>query len=158
MMNIHASGGRAMMTKAAESLKAWAAKENEEVGAGLKPAPTLLAVTVLTSLSEAELKEVGVTRSLKEQVVELALLAQSCGVDGVVASGEEIAAIRQRVGKNFVIVTPGVRPAWAAASDQKRIVTPKEAIESGADYIVVGRPITQAENPRKAVEKILNEM
>ncbi|MBI3251898.1 MAG: orotidine-5'-phosphate decarboxylase [Candidatus Omnitrophica bacterium] len=142
MMNVHASGGKKMM----------------QAASAVNPRPILLGVTVLTSLSEEDLKEVGVQKNLKEQAASLARLAETSGLDGVVASGREISLIRETCGKKFLIVTPGVRPAWAAQGDQKRIVTPREAMTLGADYIVVGRPITQDPSPAEAAKKILAEI
>ncbi len=148
MVNVHASGGRKMMTEAAAELK----KLPED------KRPLLIGVTVLTSMAESDLIEVGVTRSLDQQVASLARLAKGSGLDGVVASGRELAIIRREVPGDFLIITPGVRPAWAAQGDQKRVVTPREAIEKGADFIVVGRPITQHPDPREAANKILEEI
>ena len=121
-------------------------------------APKILGVTVLTSLTDKDLHQVGIKKKVKQEVQDLAILAQRSGLDGVVASGQEIKLIRRVAGKNFLIVTPGVRPIWAAHGDQKRIMTPKEAVTSGADYIVVGRPITQHPQPLLAAEKILTEV
>jgi orotidine-5'-phosphate decarboxylase len=151
MMNVHASGGKNMLFQAVQSVHKTAAEKK------IQP-PRLLAVTVLTSLTDRDLKEIGVNKKVTKQVEGLALLAQQCGLDGVVASGQEIELLRTAAGKDFLIVTPGVRPVWAAQGDQKRIITPKEAIEKGADYIVVGRPITQAKDPLEAAEKILREI
>lgn len=149
MMNVHASGGSAMMSKAAEALRKVS---------GNGPKPILLGVTVLTSLSDADLKEIGYSGSARSQVEHLADLARRSGLDGVVASPLEIQAVRQKCGKDFVIVTPGVRPTWADAGDQKRVLTPAEAIQAGADYIVIGRPITQADDPSEAARRILREI
>ena len=129
------------------------AAENKE-----KPVTIVLGVTVLTSMTDHDLKDIGISKKVPKQVESLAMLAKGCGLDGVVASGQEIKIIRKAAGKDFLIVTPGVRPIWAAHGDQKRIVTPKEAIDAGASYIVVGRPITQAKDPREAAGKILEEM
>ena len=151
MMNVHALGGRTMMVNAVQAV--------HKVSEGKKtPAPKVLGVTVLTSLKDADLKEVGITKKVKQEVPILAALAQSAGLDGVVASAHEISLIRSIAGKNFLIVTPGVRPTWAAHGDQKRVMTPAEAISAGADYIVVGRPITQHPQPIAAAEKILKEI
>ena len=153
MMNVHAVGGKNMLFSAVQAVH----KTFEKLK---HPHPLLLGVTVLTSMTDRDLKEVGVKGRVKEEVEKLARLVQQCGLDGVVASGQEIELIRQRVtgGKPFLIVTPGVRPPWAAHGDQKRIITPKEAIEKGADFVVVGRPITQDKDPREAAEKIISEM
>jgi orotidine-5'-phosphate decarboxylase len=117
-------------------------------------------VTLLTSLDEGNLNEVGLVGPLRERVVRLAELAQRAGVDGVVASPQEILPIRQRCGPKFIIVTPGIRPAFAGASkdDQKRVMTAKEAIIAGADYIVIGRPIRLAPDPAAAMDKLLEEI
>lgn len=152
MFNVHASGGSAMMKAAVTALTEEAAKNG-------KKRPLLIAVTVLTSMSEEELQdEVGVNRSMEEQVASLARLTKESGLDGVVASPREIKIIREACGDNFLIVTPGIRPADAAADDQKRIKTPKDAVEDGADYLVIGRPITKAENRSAAVETIVADM
>jgi orotidine-5'-phosphate decarboxylase len=121
--------------------------------------PIVLSVTVLTSIGSGMLaEELGVGLSVEEQVKKLAVLARDCGMDGVVASAAEAAVIRSACGPEFKIVTPGVRPAWAAADDQVRIVTPAEALKNGADYIVVGRPITHAKNRRDAAKRLLEEL
>ena len=151
MLNVHASGGKNMMIGALQAVHR-VAEETK------KPAPKLLGVTVLTSMKDADLKEIGVAKKVEKQVQELAVLSQRCGLDGVVASGQEIKIIRKAAGKDFLVVTPGVRPVWAAHGDQKRIVTPREAVELGADLIVVGRPITQHARPLEAAEKILKEI
>ena len=151
MVNVHASGGRNMLYKAVQAIHQTAEKEK------VKP-PILLGVTVLTSLTDADLKEIGLKEGVQKQVEHLAKLSKTCGLDGVVASGQEIELIRKATGPDFLIVTPGVRPLWAAQGYQKRIITPLEAIEKGADYIVVGRPITQDPDPKKAAKKILDEM
>ena len=152
MINMHASGGLEMMRTAAEA----AEKQASELGL---PTPTLLGVTVLTSINEATFqRDFGTQRKLTNQVAYLAELSQQAGLDGVVASPLEIGLIRKVCGDDFVIVTPGVRPAWAASNDQQRVMTPAEAINAGADYIVVGRPITAADNPREAAKKILQEI
>lgn len=148
MFNVHASGGEEMMMAAAQGV----------VESGRDDVITL-AVTVLTSISQDTLtKDMHVQESLAEHVIHLAKLAQKSGLKGVVASPQEIKFIREACGKNFVILTPGVRPTWAEKGDQKRIMTPKEAIDAGADFIVVGRPITQAEDRKKAAKKILEEI
>ncbi|MDI3480640.1 MAG: orotidine-5-phosphate decarboxylase [Tepidanaerobacteraceae bacterium] len=150
MFNIHASGGREMMKKAKEARDA--AFGETIKNHGFKP--LLLAVTVLTSLTDRDMKEINIEKPSQDQVVALAKLAKECGMDGVVASPKEIAAIRRELGADFVIVTPGVRPAWAASNDQKRVATPREALDAGADYIVIGRPVTAASDPEKAIENI----
>ena len=152
MINMHASGGFEMMRAAAES----AQKQASELGISK---PTLLGVTVLTSVDEANFqRDFGTSRTIEDQVAYLAELSQKAGLDGVVASPLEIGLIRKVCGDDFVIVTPGVRPAWAASNDQQRVMTPAEAVDAGADYIVVGRPITAADKPHEAARRILQEI
>ena len=152
MINMHAAGGLEMMQAARDSADAGASE------ARLRK-PILLGVTILTSIDEANFQQnFGSERGLTKQVVYLAQLAKEAGLDGVVASPLEIEPIRKACGDNFVIVTPGIRPTWAESGDQRRITTPTEAIQRGADYIVVGRPIIEAEDPLEATEMILNEM
>ena len=151
MVNVHASGGSAMMRAAAQAAHETAAK----TGAAR---PLVIGVTVLTSMDEAALAEVGTTRPVIEQVVHLARLAKAAGLDGVVASPQEIAAIRAACGPDFHIVTPGIRPAGQAGTDdQARTLTPREAVAAGATYLVIGRPITAAADPRAAAEAIAAE-
>ena len=152
MINMHASGGFEMMQAARESAER-VVTEN-----GI-PMPILLGVTVLTSIDENGFQQnFGSERGLTKQVVYLAQLAQEAGLRGVVASPLEIEPIRKACRDDFVIVTPGIRPKWAESGDQRRITTPAEAIQRGADYIVVGRPIIEAEDPLAAAEMILDEM
>ncbi len=151
MMTIHASGGREMMAKAAEAAKAAA-----EAGQG--PRPLLLGVTVLTSLKGDDLAEVGMGSDVASQVLRLAGLAKAAGLDGVVCSPREIEVLRREYGRDLIIVTPGIRPVWAAAQDQKRIMTPAEAVAKGADYLVIGRPITGAPAPNEAFLKVVEEL
>ncbi len=152
MINMHASGGFEMMRAASEAAAAQACAL--EI-----PRPMLLGVTVLTSIDEPSFqRDFNTERKLGDQVAYLAELTQKAGLDGVVASPLEIELVRRVCGERFLIVTPGVRPRWAAAGDQRRIRTPAEAIEAGADYIVVGRPITGADNPREAAENVLQEI
>lgn len=151
MLNVHALGGKTMMMNAVQAVHKAATEK--------RTAPTkVLGVTVLTSLTDRDLREVGISKKVEKEVEDLAVLSKRCGLDGVVASGQEVRKIRKAAGNDFLIVTPGVRPTWAAHGDQKRIVTPKEAIGSGADFIVVGRPITQHPQPLAAAEKILKEI
>ena len=148
MVNVHASGGSAMMTAAAEA----ASKTATALG---RPRPLVIAVTVLTSMNDAGLGEIGVSRPMLDQVVHLARLAKAAGLDGVVASPQETRAIREACGKDFQIVTPGIRPAGQQGKDdQARTLTPAEAMSAGATYLVIGRPITGAPNPRQAAESI----
>ncbi|RJQ54145.1 MAG: orotidine-5'-phosphate decarboxylase [Actinobacteria bacterium] len=151
MVTVHASGGREMLQAAVESTRTAAAER------GLS-APKIVGVTVLTSLDQRNLAELGVTRPLEEQVLELARLALDCGLDGIVASAREVRALREALGPDFVMVTPGVRPAWAGGDDQKRVMQPREAILAGASYLVVGRPVTGAPDPRSAVDSLLSEL
>jgi orotidine-5'-phosphate decarboxylase len=152
MLNVHAAGGRAMLQAAAAAVR-------EEASALGRPAPLLIAVTVLTSLDgEALRHEVGIEREVEEQVVRWAGLAQESGLDGVVASPREIGAIRAACGPEFVIVTPGVRPAGADRGDQRRVMTPVQALQHGASCLVIGRPITAAPDPVAAARAIAAEM
>lgn len=151
MLNVHASGGPEMMAAAAASVK------NKAMAMGIV-APKLIGVTVLTSINEREWQALGYEMDLSAQVVHLAMLAKKSGLDGVVASPQEATKIREACGEDFIIVTPGIRPAGAAINDQSRIATPAGALANGAHYLVIGRPITAAENPREAVEKIVYEM
>ena len=146
MVNVHASGGGQMMEAARQALDT------------LDNRPLLVAITVLTSMDEAELRSTGVPGSLDEQVLHLASMASLSGLDGVVCSAREAQAIKARCGASFVTVTPGIRPSGASVGDQKRVVTPGEAIAGGSDYLVVGRPITQAQDPMQVVEAVQLEM
>jgi len=149
MMNFHCIGGEEMLSSAAQGAKEGSTGSTE---------PTLLGVTILTSMTEEAMKNIGLTGSVEGKVLEFAKSAKRAGLGGVVASAKEAKAIRAAMGKEFVIVTPGVRPEWAAKGDQKRVLTPKQAIREGADYIVVGRPIIQADDPLEAAKKIIDEM
>jgi orotidine-5'-phosphate decarboxylase len=153
MLNLHASGGTEMMRETADRCRQTAEKMN-------RPKPILLAVTVLTSLDEKNLQEVGLQGPVSDRVVVLADLARQAGIDGVVASPREIEAIRRKCGRQFVIVTPGIRPAFVEAGkdDQKRVLTAKEAVSAGADYIVVGRPVRLAPDPAAAMDKVIAEI
>ncbi|GAN64415.1 orotidine 5'-phosphate decarboxylase [Acetobacter indonesiensis NRIC 0313] len=149
MLTVHASGGRAMM-EAARKARDDAFPANDR--------PALLAVTVLTSLDDAALAETGVGDGARAQVLRLGKLAMQSGMDGLVCSAHEIAPLRDSLGDAPLLVTPGIRPAGSQAGDQKRVMTPAEARNAGADWIVVGRPITQAENPAAAAAAILAEL
>jgi len=153
MFNLHATGGREMMRATADRCRQTAHKLGW-------PAPTILAVTVLTSMDEGNIREVGLLGPVEERVVSLAELAQGAGIDGVVASPREIVSIRKRCGEKFIIVTPGIRPAFepAGKDDQKRVMTAKEAIAAGASYIVIGRPVRLAPDPAAAMDKVLQEI
>lgn len=150
LITIHAGGGRDMMEAAVQAA--------DEAGRNNGRRPKILAVTVLTSFDETVWKETGGLLPIESQVFRLAKLAKECGVDGVVASPEEAKGIRELCGNDFEIVTPGIRPAFAGADDQKRIATPAVALNNGATRLVIGRPITKAEDPKKAVRMILEEI
>jgi len=145
MVNVHASGGRAMLEASKKALD------------GFDQPPLLIAVTVLTSLSEDSLNEVGI-KDLSEQVLRLAKLTNECDLNGVVCASTDVKAIKNRFGKDFVTVTPGIRPNDSKVNDQNRISTPSEAVKNGSDYLVIGRPITESESPTKALEKIIKEI
>lgn len=151
ILNVHASGGRAMMQAAAT-----AAREGVELH--LTERPMVIAVTVLTSLDQDDLSDCGVTRSVEQQAIALAQLTKESGLDGVVCSPHEAAAIRQACGPRFKLIVPGVRPTWAATNDQKRFTTPAQALAAGADILVIGRPITGADDPAAACRRILQEL
>jgi orotidine-5'-phosphate decarboxylase len=151
MFNVHALGGLEMMAKTVAGIDALLPRGNPG-------RPLMLAVTILTSSTEETLRQVGIDRPVREMVPRLARLAREAGMDGVVASPQEVGLIREACGKDFLIVTPGVRPAFAAVNDQKRVTTPAEAIAVGADYLVIGRPISAAANPVEAADHILTEM
>jgi len=153
MLNVHATGGTEMMRETVARCR----KAAEKLA---RPAPVLLAVTVLTSLDEEDLKEVGLLGPIEERTVQLAELARRAGIDGVVASPREITSLRKRCGEKFIIVTPGIRPAFeqAGKDDQKRVMTPKQAIAAGANYIVIGRPVRLAPDPVAAMDRVLQEI
>lgn len=153
MFNVHALGGSQMMQMVAEAVHEEAAKNNLRK-------PIALAITILTSMSQEDLKkDLLIDISLKDYVNHLALLTKKSGLDGIVCSPKEISLIRNTCGDDFKIVTPGIRPSWIVnKDDQKRITNPKEAIINGADYIVIGRPVLTANSPEKAAEKILTEI
>lgn len=147
MLDVHALGGRSMMCAAREAL------------AGVSGVrPLLVAVTVLTSMDERDLGEVGLSGSPLDNVRRLAVLTRECGLDGVVCSAREIAALRRECGTDFLLVTPGIRPTSSVAGDQKRTLTPGEAVRLGASHLVIGRPVTAAVDPSLAVERIVAEM
>lgn len=148
LVNLHALGGGEMMETAAAAVR-------KEFG---DERPNMLAVTILTSSTAETLRQVGINEPVDQMVVRLAKLAQECGMDGVVASPLEIGLIREACGPDFLIVTPGVRPGFAAVDDQKRIMTPAEAVRAGADYLVIGRPIARAADPAKAADIIADEI
>ena len=152
MVNVHALGGKAMMEAAKEAAAQGA------VAAGF-PAPLVIAVTVVTSLGDRELREeIGIPQPASEAALRLALLAKEAGLDGVVASVAEVREIKRVCGKDFVTVTPGIRPAGAERGDQVRVATPRQAAVAGSDYLVIGRPVTRAADPVEAVAAIVTEM
>jgi orotidine-5'-phosphate decarboxylase len=152
MFNVHTSGGETMIKRCVEMVREACDRESLQ-------RPYIIGVTLLTSICKDTLRDdLGVSRSIPEQVTHFASLAKASGLDGVVASAQELGTIREACGNEFLIVTPGIRPKGAATDDQSRIATPGSAIEQGADYLVVGRPITGASDPKKAVQEILAEM
>ncbi|HBY56486.1 MAG TPA: orotidine-5'-phosphate decarboxylase [Candidatus Atribacteria bacterium] len=152
IFDIHTSGGYEMMRAATEASK------KISLALGVRR-PLILGVTLLTSINQEILeKDLGIKRKLEEQVVHLAKLAKAAGLDGVVASSREIKGIRKACGEDFIILTPGIRPTGKSSDDQKRIMTPREAIRLGADFLVIGRPIRDAANPVEAAKEILKEM
>lgn len=146
MINVHAMGGRKMLEAAREALPVNSSN------------PKLIAVTVLTSMGAEDLNEIGLTNSPAEQVKKLASLTKDCGLDGVVCSPQEITLLREDLDTSFELITPGIRPEWSVTGDQKRIMTPAQAVQAGSNYLVIGRPITQAEQPMQALEKIEKEL
>jgi orotidine-5'-phosphate decarboxylase len=143
MLTVHLSGGRAMLEAAVEARS---------------PNLSLLGVTVLTSATPETLRETGVNSEIEEQVLRLAELGKKSGIDGLISSPHEVGILRERLGYQMTLVTPGIRPSWAVANDQKRFTTPNEALKSGADYLVVGRPITADPDPLAAIERLLEEI
>lgn len=151
MFNVHIQGGISMMKEAK-------AASTDEANKLKITKPIILGVTILTSMDEKELLDIGIRKGIKEQVLYLARLAKQAGLDGVVCAPKEAQSIRWACGEDFVIVTPGIRPAWAQPADQKRTQTPKEAVACGANYIVVGRPIIEASDPLEAIRKVIQEV
>ena len=147
IVNVHAAGGAAMLAAAVAAAR--------ETTSGR---PKIIAVTVLTSLDEEDLRATGQQGPVAEQVLRLAALAQACGLDGVVCSPHEISDLRRRFGPDFLLVVPGIRPAWAAAGDQKRVMTPAEALAAGADILVLGRAITRAADPAATAQRLVAEL
>jgi|TARA_R100001480_G_scaffold36498_1_gene49171 orotidine-5'-phosphate decarboxylase len=147
MVNVHASGGEKMMTACRDRLESFG-----------KDRPLLIAVTVLTSMGPEDLAGIGITDSPEAQVSRLATLTRNCGLDGVVCSAQEAPALKAEQGKDFKLVTPGIRPLSADKGDQQRIMTPTDALKAGSDYLVIGRPITQAADPLAALEAIHSEV
>ncbi|MCW8889015.1 MAG: orotidine-5'-phosphate decarboxylase [Gammaproteobacteria bacterium] len=146
MVNVHALGGQKMMETAAEALSSYGQR------------PQLIAVTILTSMGSEDLIKIGLPESAESNVLNLAKLAEESGMDGVVCSPKEVTALRASRGADFQLVTPGIRPEWAAKGDQNRITTPAQAIEMGSNYLVIGRPITGADKPMDALAKIEQEL
>jgi orotidine-5'-phosphate decarboxylase len=146
MLNVHASGGRRMMEAAREAVE------------GYSHRPKLIAVTMLTSMDQKDISEVGYTGTPEENVMRLAALTQSSGLDGVVCSPREVTAIRANLGSDFLLVTPGIRPAGSGGDDQRRTLTPAEALQAGSSYLVIGRPITAADEPMRALLTIESEI
>lgn len=146
MVNVHVSGGRDMLCAARDSLQA------------CRPRPLLIGVTVLTSLNAADLESLGIAASPTAQVLRLSRLARDCGLDGVVCSAQEIAAVKAECGAHFLTVTPGIRPLEVGLDDQQRVATPTEAVKAGGDYLVIGRPITRADEPAAALAAIADEI
>lgn len=146
MVNVHASGGSRMMEAAAESIVNHQSK------------PLLIAVTVLTSMSQEDLTELGISLTPAQQALKLATLAKSSALDGIVCSAQEAAEMRSALGKDFLLVSPGIRPAGSKANDQRRIMTPSDALKAGVDYLVIGRPITQSDNPLGVLRTIDSEI
>ena len=152
MFNVHALGGGEMMSRTVESVAEVCDKEN-------LTKPKIIGVTILTSANQETLREIGIEKEINMQVLDLAKLTAKCGLDGVVASPQETSLIRQSIeSRNFLIITPGIRPDFATNDDQKRVMTPKQAVAHGADYLVVGRPILQSKDKLKAVKSILAEI
>lgn len=147
MVNVHASGGEKMMVACRERLESFGADK-----------PLLIAVTVLTSMSDADLAGIGITDSAEAQVSRLAALTRNCGLDGVVCSAQEAPRLKAEQGADFQLITPGIRPLSADKGDQQRIMTPTDALKAGSDYLVIGRPITQASDPLAALEAIHAEV
>ncbi len=147
MVNVHASGGEKMMVACRERLESFGADK-----------PLLIAVTVLTSMSDADLAGIGITDSAEAQVSRLAALTRNCGLDGVVCSAQEAPRLKAEQGADFQLITPGIRPLTADKGDQQRIMTPTDALKAGSDYLVIGRPITQASDPLAALEAIHAEV
>jgi orotidine-5'-phosphate decarboxylase len=147
MVNVHASGGPVMLEQARKSLESY----------GLER-PLLIAVTVLTSMDSAQLSAIGIDRTPEQHVLTLAQLTRNAGLDGVVCSAQESSLLKQAIAQDFVLVTPGIRPQGSAKGDQMRVMTPKQAIDAGSDYLVIGRPITQADDPLTTLLEINNSL
>ncbi len=151
MMNFHCLGGRKMLTQVSKEVSTFCSDN-------AIPKPVLIGVTVLTSLNDDDIQEIGIANKVLEEVKFLSKIAKVSQLNGVVASPHEIEIVKDYCGQDFLVVTPGIRPLWSRKNDQERVTTPSEAIQRGADYIVVGRPITASPNRKEAVEKIISEM
>lgn len=151
MLNLHCLGGRKMLSQVSKEVSEFCTIHSLNK-------PALIGVTILTSLNEDDIREIGISREMTEEVKNLSSIARESGFDGVVASPHEIQAIKNHCGKDFLVVTPGIRPLWSRKNDQERVTTPAEAIKSGANYIVIGRPITGSSDKVEAAEKIIEEM
>lgn len=147
MVNVHATGGSKMMNAAREALITYGAEK-----------PYLIAVTVLTSMEQSDLTELGINQTPEQQVMKLATLTHDAGLDGVVCSAQEAVLLKQQFGKRFCLVTPGIRPVSSSRDDQKRVMTPAQAVSAGVDYMVIGRPITKAVQPLQALNAIVQEI
>jgi len=151
MVNLHLLGGEAMVRETVNKIREISQRK------GITP-PFIIGVTVLTSLEDKDLKRLGLNKDLKSLVIDLALMGKEAGLDGVVASAREAGAIKERLGREFLVVSPGIRPLDTSRGDQKRVMTPKEAVKAGADFLVVGRPVREASNPAQIVKNILLEI
>lgn len=151
MMNFHCLGGKKMLSQVSKEVSAFCAENSIKK-------PALIGVTVLTSLNDDDIQEIGIVNRVMEEVKHLSGIAKESGLNGVVASPHEIETIKKHCGQDFLVVTPGIRPLWSRKNDQERITTPAEAVKRGADYIVVGRPITGSLNRKEAAERIIKEM
>lgn len=151
IVNVHAAGGIEMMKRAGDAAHESAAKAGVD-------APWVIAVTILTSMDQNDLDDVGLKGPIEDRVVKLAELTQKAGLDGIVCSAREITPARSACGPDFKLITPGIRPAWAASDDQKRVVTPADAVAMGSDILVIGRPITKADDPVDAAQRIVAEL
>ena len=151
MINFHCLGGKKMLSRAVEEVSEYCAKNSLRK-------PLLIGVTILTSMAESDIAEVGISPTLIDEVRKLASVAKASKLDGVVASVHEIEAIKEECGKDFIVVTPGIRPLWSRKHDQERVTTPADAIRKGSDFIVVGRPITDSSDRAKAAREVVQEM
>jgi orotidine-5'-phosphate decarboxylase len=151
MMNFHCLGGRKMLSQISKEVSAFCSENSLQK-------PALIGVTILTSLNDEDIQDIGISKKVMEEVEHLSRIAKESGLNGVVASPHEIKTIKNGCGQDFLVVTPGIRPLWSRKNDQERITTPSEAVQRGADYIVVGRPITGSPDRKEAAERIIKEM